>query len=67
MAATLANGGINPRTKRRSVVKDYVSSILSVMGSCGMYDYAGEWVYRVGMSAKSGVNGGSTKAPAFSW
>jgi glutaminase len=58
MAATLANGGINPRTNRRAVVADYVSCILSVMGSCGMYDYAGEWVYCVGMPAKSGVSGG---------
>jgi len=32
--------------------------VLSVMGSCGMYDYAGEWIYNVGMPAKSGVSGG---------
>ena len=57
-AACLANGGVNPITGERAVDTRYVSSILSVMGSCGMYDYAGEWIYRVGMPAKSGVSGG---------
>jgi glutaminase len=28
------------------------------MLSCGMYDYAGEWAYRVGIPSKSGVGGG---------
>ncbi len=35
----------------------YVRDMLSVMNSCGMYDYAGEWAYEVGMPAKSGVSG----------
>src|SRR6185369_17263525 len=58
MAATLANSGVNPVTSRPAIRGEYVESILSVMGSCGMYDYAGEWLYRVGMPAKSGVAGG---------
>ncbi|MDX6767662.1 MAG: glutaminase A [Candidatus Methylacidiphilales bacterium] len=58
MAATLANGGSNPITGQRAVSADYVESMLSVMGSCGMYDAAGEWIYNVGMPAKSGVAGG---------
>jgi glutaminase len=58
MAATLANGGENPLTGVRAVARDHVESILSVMGSCGMYDAAGEWIYHVGMPAKSGVAGG---------
>ena len=58
MAATLANHGVNPMTGRQAVRGEYVESILGVMGSCGMYDYAGEWLYRVGMPAKSGVSGG---------
>ena len=37
---------------------EFVGPILSVMTTCGMYDFAGEWVYRVGMPAKSGVGGG---------
>ncbi|MFZ4807123.1 MAG: glutaminase A [Hyphomicrobiaceae bacterium] len=58
MAATLANNGINPRTKEVAIAPQYVKSVLSIMASCGMYDYSGEWVYRVGLPAKSGVGGG---------
>ena len=58
MAATLANRGVNPLTGKPAIRGEYVESVLSVMGSCGMYDYAGEWLYRVGMPAKSGVAGG---------
>ncbi len=58
MGATLANRGINPITGERAIRADYVDSVLSIMGSCGMYNYAGEWIYRVGMPAKSGVAGG---------
>jgi len=58
IAATLANGGINPVSGERAVKAEVVKHILSVMTTCGMYDYAGEWVYWVGMPAKSGVGGG---------
>ena len=58
MAATLANGGINPLTGERVLSPYTVSRTLSVMTSSGMYDYAGEWIYRVGIPAKSGVGGG---------
>ena len=58
MAATLANRGVNPFTGKQAIRGEYVESVLSVMGSCGMYDYAGEWIYTIGMPAKSGVAGG---------
>ncbi|HTK97087.1 MAG TPA: glutaminase A [Pseudomonadales bacterium] len=58
IGATLANGGVNPATGARAVRSEFVDQILSVMTTCGMYDFAGEWVYRVGMPAKSGVGGG---------
>ena len=58
MAATLANNGINPVTGVRAAKSDYVPKLLSVMSSCGMYDFSGAWVYEVGMPAKSGVAGG---------
>lgn len=58
MGATLANRGVNPITRERAIEARYVQDLLSVMYTCGLYDYAGEWGYRVGMPAKSGVGGG---------
>jgi glutaminase len=58
MGATLANGGANPVTGIRAVSEEYIRDILSVMYTCGMYDFSGEWAYRVGLPAKSGVGGG---------
>ena len=54
----MANGGINPLTGQVAVERQYVKNILSVMFTCGMYDYSGEWVYNVGIPAKSGISGG---------
>jgi glutaminase len=58
MAATLANRGVNPLTGARAISERYVPYLLSVMYTCGMYDSAGEWAFRVGLAAKSGVSGG---------
>ncbi len=58
MAATLANHGKNPMTQTQAVNEDYVRDLLSIMYTCGMYNRAGEWAYRVGVPAKSGVSGG---------
>ena len=62
MAATLANRGVNPLTGDQVVKPNVVARTLSVMTSSGMYDYAGEWTYRVGIPAKSGVGGGIVAA-----
>lgn len=58
MAATLAFGGMNPVTGDRVVAEHVSRDVLSIMTSCGMYDYSGEWLLRVGLPAKSGVSGG---------
>jgi glutaminase len=58
MAATLANRGVNPVTGEQVMTPYAIARTLSVMTSSGMYDYAGEWIYRVGIPAKSGVGGG---------
>ena len=58
MASTLAAGGVQPATGERVVGGDAVERALSVMSTCGMYDYSGTWMYEVGIPAKSGVGGG---------
>jgi glutaminase len=57
MAATLANGGTNPVTGRDCLPRHRVRDVLSVMYTCGMYDFAGQWAYEIGVPAKSGVSG----------
>lgn len=58
MAATLAHVGKNPITGKEVYDFNSVKSMLSLMFTCGMYDYSGQWAYSVGVPAKSGVSGG---------
>ncbi|MHC2999943.1 glutaminase [Microbacterium sp. HJ5] len=58
MASTLAFGGWNPVTGQRVVSEAVARDVLSMMASCGMYDFSGQWLLRVGLPAKSGVSGG---------
>jgi glutaminase len=58
MGATLANMGRNPVTGEPVFEIACVKDMLSIMFTCGMYDYSGQWAYRVGVPAKSGVSGG---------
>ena len=58
IGATLANHGRHPRTGEQVVRPEVVRDMLTVALTCGMYDYAGEWAYSVGLPAKSGVGGG---------
>jgi glutaminase len=57
VAATLANGGICPLTEEKLLEPDIVRNTLSVMFSCGMYDYSGQFAFKVGVPAKSSVSG----------
>ena len=58
MAATLADAGRNPLTKRQVMRAEDVPEVLAVMATAGLYDDSGKWLYTTGLPAKSGVGGG---------
>jgi len=58
MAATLANGGTNPITKKKVVSPETSAFTLSIMATAGLYDDSGQWLFAVGLPGKSGVGGG---------
>lgn len=58
MGATLADGGINPITKKQVVDEDNCQHTLAIMATAGMYEASGDWLYDVGLPGKSGVGGG---------
>jgi glutaminase len=58
MGATLADGGVNPRTGERIVDPQVCHYTLAVMLTAGLYDASGEWLYDVGLPGKSGIGGG---------
>jgi glutaminase len=56
-AASLANAGICPLTEDPVFDAGTVQNCLSLMSSCGMYDFSGEFAFTIGLPAKSGVSG----------
>jgi glutaminase len=58
MAATMANIGNHPASAKPVFEFQYLKYVMAVMFSCGLYDYAGNWAFEVGLPAKSGVSGG---------
>ncbi|MEM6570679.1 MAG: glutaminase [Planctomycetota bacterium] len=57
VAATLANGGVCPKTGERVLRSSTVHKCLTLMDSCGMYDVSDDWALQVGLPAKSGSSG----------
>ena len=57
VAATLANNGVCPLTGDVVLNPRVVRDTLSIMFTCGMYDYSGQFAFSVGVPAKSGVGG----------
>jgi len=58
MAATLANGGVNPLTMERIIDAIHCQHVLAVMVTAGLYENSGDWLYETGLPGKSGVSGG---------
>lgn len=58
MAATLADGGMNPVTHEQVIDQVWCSPVLAVMATAGLYDSSGDWLYDVGLPGKSGIGGG---------
>jgi glutaminase len=58
MAATLANGGVNPITGAVVLVPGVCRRVLAVMATAGLYELSGDWLYEIGVPGKSGVSGG---------
>jgi glutaminase len=54
----LANGGVVPWSGERVIEASPAKRLSALMLTCGTYDAAGDFVYRVGLPAKSGVGGG---------
>jgi glutaminase len=58
MGATLADGGVNPVTRDRVIDPRICHYTLAVMLTAGLYEASGEWLYDVGLPAKSEIGGG---------
>jgi glutaminase len=56
--AFLARDGLHPSTGRRIVSAERARRINALMLTCGHYDGSGDFAFRVGLPAKSGVGGG---------
>lgn len=57
LAATFANSGVNPFSSDTVFHPETIKSCLTMMNTCGMYDFSGEFAFSIGLPAKSGVSG----------
>jgi glutaminase len=58
MGATLADGGMNPLTRKQVVDADSCRYALAAMATAGLYETSGDWLYDIGLPGKSGIGGG---------
>ena len=57
-AATIANDGVNPVTKKLIFDASLSPKITSLVATVGFYERTGDWLYTSGIPAKTGVGGG---------
>ena len=57
-AATIANGGVNPKSNMRIFESRLSPKITSMIASVGFYEHTGNWLFSSGIPAKTGVSGG---------
>ena len=57
-AATIANDGYNPVSKKQVFKASLSPKITSLISTVGFYEHSGDWLYSSGIPAKSGVGGG---------
>ncbi len=60
MAATVADGGVNPLTGVRVIDEEHCTRVLAVLATAGLYERSGEWLGRPGCRARAGSAGGSS-------
>ncbi|MBQ1684403.1 MAG: glutaminase A [Clostridia bacterium] len=58
LGLVISNGGVNPFSGENWIEPNHVRTLKSIMFTCGMYDFSGEFGVRVGVPSKSGVGGG---------
>lgn len=57
LGAVLAHGGMALDGETCLLQRATVRNVLTLMSTCGMYNYSGEFAFRIGLPAKSGVSG----------
>ena len=58
MGATLADGGVNPITRKQVVNAAVCHYALAAMTTAGLYETSGDWLFDTGLPGKSGISGG---------